>query len=86
MILQTPCGEFDILNSFADEYKGKTDIELLETLLEQNKKFVDPVLVQILADKGLICKGMFTKDIERKIAELKGEKNYERNKSQKASK
>ena len=77
MKLYTPLGIAELSDSYADEYKDKTDIELLEELLRQDNTgdgFLDPILVSILIDKKLLFKGERFSDIQVKIKELKGEK------------
>ncbi len=75
MKLQTPIGnKLEVSDSLANEYKNKTDIELLEDLIKQNNSktgIIDPVLVQILTNKKLLTKGMRFEDVKQKIIELK---------------
>lgn len=77
MKLYTPLGIAKLPDNYADEYKNKTDIELLEELLRQDNTgdgFLDPILVSILIDKKLLFKGERVNDIQAKIQRLK-EKN-----------
>lgn len=56
MQIDTPYGKAEVPDCYADEYTVKTDVELLETLLNQNSTgngFIDPILVQMLTDKNL---------------------------------
>lgn len=74
MKLQTPIGKLEVSDSLANEYKNKTDIELLEDLIKQNNSetgIIDPVLVQILTNKKLLTKGMRFEDVKQRIIELK---------------
>lgn len=74
MKLQTPIGKLEVSDSLANEYKNKTDIELLEDLIKQNNSetgIIDPVLVQILTNKKLLTNGMKFEDVKQKIVELK---------------
>ena len=74
MKLYTPLGIAELPDSYADEYKGKTDIELLEELLRQDTTddgFLDPILVSILIDKKLLFRGERLSDIQTKIQRLK---------------
>ncbi len=69
MLIDTTYGKVEVPDCYADEYKTKTDIELLETLLKQNNTgngFIDPILVQMLADKNFIRKGETFKQLEEK--------------------
>lgn len=46
MKLYTPLGIAELPDSYADEYRDKTDIELLEELLRQDNTgdgFLDPI-------------------------------------------
>lgn len=55
MKLYTPLGIAELPDNYADEYKDKTDIELLEELVKQDSTedgFLDPILVSILIDKS----------------------------------
>lgn len=70
MLINTPCGKLDAPDCFADKYKGKTDTELLEILLNQNttdSRFIDPVLVQILIDRGVITGYETFKQIKKRV-------------------
>ena len=69
--LETPCGICKM--PIGNEYKDKTDIELLELLLKQNKRFIDPVLIQILVNKKLLNAGDHITQIKANIKELQGE-------------
>ena len=74
MKLYTPLGIAELPDSYADEYKNMTDIELLEELLRQDNTedgFLDPILVSILIDKKLLFKGERICDIQAKIQRLK---------------
>lgn len=74
MKLQTPIGKLEVSDSLANEYKNKTDIELLEDLIKQNNSetgIIDPALVQILTNKKLLTKGMRFEDVKQRIIELK---------------
>lgn len=74
MKLYTPLGIAELPDSYADEYKDKTDIELLEKLVKQDTTddgFLDPILVSILIDKKLLFKGEKWSDIKEKIQKLK---------------
>ena len=74
MKLYTPLGIAKLPDSYADEYRDKTDIELLEELLKQDNTgdgFLDPILVSILIDKKLLFKGERVNDIQAKIQRLK---------------
>ncbi len=74
MKLYTPLGIAKLPDSYADEYRDKTDIELLEELLRQDNTgdgFLDPILVSILIDKKLLFKGERVNDIQAKIQRLK---------------
>ncbi len=74
MKLYTPLGIAELPDSYADEYKNKTDIELLEELVRQDSTedgFLDPILVSILIDKKLLFKGEKCSDIQAKIQRLK---------------
>lgn len=77
MKLYTPLGIAELPDNYADEYRDKPDIELLEELLRQDNTgdgFLDPILVSILIDKKLLFKGERVNDIQAKIQRLK-EKN-----------
>lgn len=54
MFIETPIGKADVPNNLVEKYKNKTDVELMVTFIEQYKKFIDPVLFQILKNKNLI--------------------------------
>lgn len=74
MKLYTPLGIAELPDNYADEYKNKTDIELLEELLRQDSTedgFLDPILVSILIDKKLLFNGEKWSDIKEKIQRLK---------------
>ena len=71
MRIDTPYGKADMPDCYANEYKNKTNIELLEILINQNKRFLDPVLVQICIDKDLLRKGEAVEDLEMKLDDLK---------------
>lgn len=71
MFINTPYGKAEVPNCYVNEYKNKTDIELLEILINQNKRFLDPVLVQICVDKNLLRKGEAKEDLEMKLDDLK---------------
>ena len=74
MKLYTPLGIAKLPDSYADEYRDKTDIELLEELLRQDNTgdgFLDPILVSILIEKKLLFKGERVNDIQAKIQRLK---------------
>lgn len=71
MIINTPYGNAEVPDNYANEYKDKTDIELIEILLEQNKRFLDPVLVQICVNRNLLKKGEAVEDLEMKLDWLK---------------
>lgn len=74
MKLYTPLGIAELPDNYADEYKNKTDIELLEELVRQDtteEGFLDPILVSILIDKKLLFKGEKWSDIKAKIQRLK---------------
>ncbi len=71
MKLYTPLGKVELPDNYADKYKDKTDIELLEELVKQSSQTLDPVLVQILVDKKLLFKGERICDIQAKIQKLK---------------
>lgn len=74
MKLYTPLGVAELPDNYADEYKGMTDIELLEELVKQDTTdngFLDPILVSILIDKKLLFKGEKLSDIKAKIQRLK---------------
>lgn len=80
MKLYTPLGIAELPDSYADEYKDKTDVELLEELVRQDtteEGFLDPILVSILIDKKLLFKGERLSDIQAKIQKLKGQ-SYDR--------
>lgn len=74
MKLYTPLGIAELPDNYADEYKNKTDVELLEELVRQDtteEGFLDPILVSILIDKKLLFKGEKWSDIQAKIHRLK---------------
>lgn len=74
MKLYTPLGIAELPDNYADEYRDKSDIELLEELLRQDNTgdgFLDPILVSILIDKKLLFKGEKCSDIQAKIQKLK---------------
>lgn len=74
MKLYTPLGIAELPDNYADEYKDKTDVELLEELVRQDSTkdgFLDPILVSILIDKKLLFKGEKWSDIQAKIQRLK---------------
>ncbi len=74
MKLYTPLGIAELPDNYADEYRDKSDIELLEELLRQDNTgdgFLDPILVSILIDKKLLFKGERVNDIQAKIQRLK---------------
>lgn len=80
MKLYTPLGIAELPDNYADEYKDKTDVELLEELVKQDTTedgFLDPILVSILIDKKLLFKGEKWSDIQAKIQKLKGQ-SYDR--------
>lgn len=80
MKLYTPLGIAELLDSYADEYKDMSDVELLEELVKQDTTedgFLDPILVSILIDKKLLFKGERLNDIHVKIQKLKGEVDNE---------
>lgn len=74
MKLYTPLGIAELPDNYADEYKDKTDVELLEELVKQDTTedgSLDPILVSILIDKKLLFKGERIYDIQSKIQKLK---------------
>ena len=74
MKLYTPLGIAELPDSYADEYKDMSDVELLEELVKQDTTedgFLDPILVSILIDKKLLFKGEKLSDIQAKIQRLK---------------
>ncbi len=74
MRIYTPLGKAELPDSYADEYKAMTDIELLEELVRQNntkKGLLDPILVSILIDKKLLLRGEKCSDVQAKIQKLK---------------
>ena len=74
MKLYTPLGIAELPDNYANEYKGMTDIELLEELVRQDTigdGFLDPILVSILIDKRLLFKGDRCSDIQIIIQKLK---------------
>lgn len=74
MKLYTPLGIAELPDSYADEYKDMSDVELLEELVKQDTTedgFLDPILVSILIDKKLLFKGERICDIQAKIHKLK---------------
>lgn len=74
MKIYTPLGKVELPDSYVDEYKDMTDIELLEELVRQNNTregFLDPILVSILIDKKLLLRGEKCSDIQAKIEKLK---------------
>ena len=74
MKLYTPLGIAELPDSYADEYKDMSDVELLEELVKQDTTedgFLDPILVSILIDKKLLFKGERICDIQAKIQRLK---------------
>ena len=71
MLIDTPYGKAEVPDNYANEYKDKTDIELIEILLSQNKGFLDPILVQICIDKNLLKKGEAVEDLEMKLDDMK---------------
>lgn len=80
MKLYTPLGVAKLPDSYADEYKDMSDVELLEELVKQDTTkdgFLDPILVSILIDKKLLFKGERLSDIQSKIQKLKGQ-SYDR--------
>lgn len=78
MKIYTPLGKVELPENYADEYKDKTDIELLEELVRQDTTedgFLDPILVSILIDKKLLFRGERICDIQVKIQRLKEYEN-----------
>lgn len=73
MKLDTPIGKVEYPDFLAEPYKDKSDIELLEILVTEQQQIVDPVLLQILVNKGLLFKGERIKEVKERITELKGE-------------
>ena len=71
MIIETPIGKVEMPDSYADEYKDKTDVELMETFIKQYKGFIDPVLFQILKNKNLIKKTDKEFDLQITLDKLK---------------
>ncbi|MGN0961297.1 MAG: hypothetical protein ACI4PF_03770 [Christensenellales bacterium] len=70
MLIDTPYGKAEVPDCYTNEYEDKTDIELLETLLQQNTTgngFIDPILVQMLSDKELIHKGETFRQLEKRV-------------------
>lgn len=55
MYIETPYGLAKVPDELVDRYKDLSDEKLLEEL-DKSKKYVDPILIQILKDKSLIGK------------------------------
>lgn len=67
--LQTPAGIFQIPNFIHEEYKQKSDIEILDGIFS-NSGFIDPYALREAEYRGLIQSSMTRKEVRELIDEL----------------
>lgn len=81
--VSTPAGPFEIPQEIADALGRMSNIELMREYVEKCRDFIDPFLFQEMADRGLIHRGDFHRDIEARLLEMEtalepdGEDEYE---------
>jgi len=68
--VDTPVGQFEIPQGTADALGRMSNVELMREYVEKCRNFIDPFLFQEMADRGLIRRGDYHRDIEARLCEM----------------